>query len=254
MFKIFMLLLLLLTSTTSYAAQKIRLGVEAINYFPLYGTFDASDNNAGEYVGLSADIFRLYNKSQSDFEITFEPRPIKRLFSEFLSDDSTLDAKFPDNPYWAADLKKGIKVVYSDSVIDYTDGLFLLKENKDMPVTKIKSMGILGGFTPFDYLDQIKSGQIKVQDSLNTSSLLEKLVQKRVETVYINKFIGNCKISKVHADDTVMFGDALPHTDSHYFLSTVKFPKLITSFNTFYKSHKSEIEKMTQEYVEKKCK
>ena len=127
MYRIFLLISLFLSSTASYAVQKIQLGVESVNYYPLYGTFDENDKDSGEYVGLAADIFRLYNKSQNNFEVEFQPRPIKRLFAEFLKDNSAFDAKFPDNALWAADMKKDKNVIYSDSVMEYTDGSFVLK-------------------------------------------------------------------------------------------------------------------------------
>lgn len=253
MLRIFLFLVVFFSSITCYAAQKIKLGVESTNYFPMYGTFDANDKEVGEYVGFAADVFRLYNKSQSDFELEFEPRPIKRLFSEFLSDNSPLDAKFPDNAYWAPDLKKGKNVIYSDPVVDYTDGVFVLKENQNLELSKIKTLGALAGFTPFDYNAQIKSGQITVQDSMNTTALLEKLVQKKVDVVYISKFIGTCKLAKAH-NDNVVFSETLPHNSSFYSLSSVKYPKLIASFNEFLKSHKDEIEKIKQDYIENKCK
>ena len=252
MVRVLILIAFFLSSTVAYAAQKVLVGVENTNYYPLYGAFDANDKEVGEYMGLAADIFALYNKSQTEFELSYKPLPIKRLVADFLAKDSVLDAKFPDNPQWASDMKKGIKVEYSEPVIAYTDGAFVMK-NKDMTLAKIKSLGILAGFSPYDYAPQIASGQIKVEDSINTSSLLEKLIQGKVDTVYISEFIGNCKLKK-RPDSGAFYDSALPHSSSHYFLSTIKYPKLLVSFNKFLKDKKSDIDAMTKDYIDNKCK
>lgn len=254
MFKYILFIWLFIFCSASSATQKINLGVEAINYYPLWGTYDLNDKNTGNYIGLAADIFQMYNKFQNEFEIVAQPRPIKRLYAEFLKQDATLDAKFPDNPYWADDLKKGIKVGYSDSIIDYTDGVFVLKKNNDLTLDKINSMGILAGFTPFDYLDQIKKGQIKIENSNAVTHLLDKLVHERVQTIYINKYIGNCILIKRNEADKVIFINSLPHKDSKYFISSIKYPKLLISFNKFLQEKKEEINKIKQDYIEHKCK
>ena len=105
----------------------------------------------------------------------------------------------------------------------------------------------------YDYAPQIASGQIKVEDSINTSSLLEKLIQGKVDTVYISEFIGNCKLKK-RPDSGAFYDSALPHSSSHYFLSTIKYPKLLVSFNKFLKDKKSDIDAMTKDYIDNKCK
>lgn len=241
-------------TATTYAAQQIQVGVETSNYYPLYGIFDENDKDIGKYNGLAYEIFELYNKSQSEFELVYQPRPIKRLFQEFLADDSKLDAKFPDNQYWASDLKKGKNVLYTAPIIDNIDGVFILKENKSMALKDIKKMGALAGFSPFDYDAQIKSGQITVEDSNSTTALLEKLVQKRIDVVYISKLIGVCKAMKMKGGENVVFADTLPNSNSSFSLSTLKYPKLIASFNEFQKSHKAQIEKLTKDYTVNKCK
>lgn len=119
---------------------------------------------------------------------------------------------------------------------------------------KTNSIGTLAGFSPFDFAALIKSGKIKVEESLSTTALLEKLMKKKVELIYISKFIGSCKLAKLHEGNNVIFSELLPHDSSHYSLSTIKYPKLITSFNDFLKAHKVEIEKMKQDYVANKCK
>lgn len=110
MFRLFSIFTFFLSySLNAFAVQKIHLGVEDINYYPLYGTYDGEDKKTGKFNGLIEELFNLYNKSQKEFELIYEARPIKRLYEEFLGNNSTLDALFPDNPYWAPELKKDKK-------------------------------------------------------------------------------------------------------------------------------------------------
>jgi len=249
--------MLALSSMSSFAAaQKVELAVEDKNYFPLSGTYDSDDKPAGQYVGVVADMFKLFNKSQSEFELVVKPYPIKRLIFEYLKPDSLIGVRFPDDKDWDADFKKTSgyqdKLVYSEPVIAYTDGAFVLESNKNIDLTKLTSMGLIGGFSPDAYDAQIKSKQIRLEDSLNTVSLLGKLVQKKVDAIYINKFIGLCKLGKLK-DAHVVFSEVLPHRDSSYRLSSVKFPKLVTTFNKFLKEKGSDIEQIKQDYLKNNC-
>lgn len=233
-----------------HGVQKIHLGVQDINYYPLYGTYDGEDKKIGKFNGLIEELLDLYNKSQKDFLLIYEVRPIKRMYEEFLGKNSNLDAIFPDNPNWSTDIKQGKKLSYSLPVIDYTDGLFVLEENKNATLADIKVIGTLAGFSAFDYKNEIDSGKIKLEESFNTSSLIEKLAKKRVDYIYANKFIIQCKLAKLKLKN-VLFSERLPHTVSHYYLSSEKFPNLIKSFNAFLIKNKNVISKINNSYINK---
>lgn len=235
------------------AVVKLNLGVEEINYFPIYGTLDGFDYKSGEYVGYAAEVIRLYNKSQNEFQLIIELRPMNRLYYEFLSDKSIIDAKFPDNPLWNKELKTNKNIKYSNSVLDYTDGVFILKKHKGKLLKEIKTMGTISGFTPIPYLKEIESGKIKLEYSSGTTSLLKKLLLDKVDAIYLNKLIGICKLQKLSDGNNAMFDPSLPHSNSQYYLSSYKHPELIDSFNIFLKTHKENILKIKYEYIDK-CK
>lgn len=241
-------LFLINSSFSAFSTQKINLGVESINYYPLYGTFDSNDKNINVFNGLAADVFELYNKSQNNFQIIFKPMPIKRLFQEYLEHNSSIDAKFPDNPYWAADLKKEKDIKYSQSILNYTDGIFVLSSNKNAKVSDIKILGTMAGFTPIKFINEIKNNKIKIEESNNTMSLIEKLKQKRVDFIYVNKYVGQCKIAKLKYND-IIFDESLPYTSSKFYLSSIKYPELIKSFNSFLIKNSNNIEKIKESYL-----
>ncbi|WP_207912224.1 hypothetical protein [Pseudobacteriovorax antillogorgiicola] len=62
-----------------------------------------------------------------------------------LKDDSDLDFKFPDNPHWRKDLKKGKEgeISYSLPIAHYIDGTMVLPENRDAPPSRIKKLALL---------------------------------------------------------------------------------------------------------------
>ncbi|KAB8041108.1 transporter substrate-binding domain-containing protein [Silvanigrella paludirubra] len=249
------LLILFFFHIKSYSLQTIQLGVEDINYYPIYGTFDFEDNQLKDYEGLSADIFRLFNKSQNEYEIIFNPRPVKRLYIEFLLKNSNLDAKFPDNPLWNKEQKVEAqkKIFYSDPILEYTDGAFVLNENKNLNINNLKSIGILAGFSPIGYEEKINSGNIIVEESFNVNSLLEKLLRKRLDAVYLSKFVMICKTQKLKKSNLVLFSNKLPNNSGYYYISTSKYPKFIKLFNEFLKNKKNTINKMQDYYLKFKC-
>ena len=207
----------------SYSVQTIQLGVEDINYYPIYGTFDFEDNQLKDYEGLSADIFRLFNKSQIEYEIIFNPRPIKRLYVEFLSKNSNLD------------------------------GAFVLNENKNLNLNNLKSIGILAGFSAIGYEEKIRSGKVIIEESFNVNSLLEKLLRNRIDAVYLSKFVMTCKTQKLKKSNLVLFSNKLPNSSGYYYISTSKHPKFIKIFNEFLNNKKETINKMQDYYLKFKC-
>ena len=237
------------------AVQIIQLGVEDVNFFPIYGTYDGNDNKLLEYDGYSADIFRLFNKSQNKYEIKFNSVQIKRLFLEFLDPKSILDAKYPDDPNWAVDLKKskGLKIYYSLPVIKYTDGAFVLKENQNKDITKIKSLGMILGFSPIGYEEYIKSGKIKLEQTNNVKILFDWLIDKKVDAIYISKSVGECKLNILKHSDTIVFNSKLPILNGSYRLSTIKYPELIKDFNVFLNKNRAFFEKMQKNITKFKC-
>ena len=53
---------------------------------------------------------------------------MSRLLDEFASKKS-VDFKFPDNAYWAADAKKGIPISQSKGLVVVTEGMLVLPAN-----------------------------------------------------------------------------------------------------------------------------
>ncbi len=217
--------LLLCCTTTLSHAETYTVGVENIDYYPLYAEKD------GQYVGLAREILdKFAEKSGHTFQ--YKPFPIVRLTKTYA--EGSLDLKFPDNPHWGQDDKKGKSVTYSDSVIEYTDGVMVLPGNLDKGVDAVKKLGTVRGFTAWDWLGLIKSGSVAVKEASNLNALIQQALSGRVDGAYFNVGVANYYLDKeMKQKGALVFDNSLPHTSDSYFLSSIKHPDLIKAFNLF---------------------
>ena len=221
-------------------SQEFTVGVEDIDYYPHY------KNAAGNYSGYAKDVLDAFAKEKG-YTFQYKALPVKRLFSEFLI--GKVDFKYPDNSYWAQDLKKGHDVKYSSAVVEYIDGVVLLPKKKGLGIEKIKTLGTVMGFTAWDYLDKIKAGEITNKENPNYQGLLNQVIKGRVDGAYCNIAVTNYQLNDVLKQSGALVFDAdLPHTKSYYSLSTIKHVKVIEEFNKFLIEKKDIVDKIKEKY------
>ncbi|GAB7082035.1 substrate-binding periplasmic protein [Megalodesulfovibrio paquesii] len=221
--------------------QQFTVGVEAIDYYPLYA------GDGGEYRGYARDLLDAFAKKQG-YVFKYEPLPIKRLFQAFLTEQA-LDFKFPDNPYWSQDMRQGLEVRYSEPAVQYIDGVMVLPERKGGGPEGLKVLGIIGGFTAFEYLEQIKSGAMTVDESTEYSAMLQKAIMGRVDAAYSSVAVANYQLRDVLKQPEALVLDAsLPHTKSGYQLSTIRHPQIIEEFNQFLKDEAALVQQLKDKY------
>lgn len=220
------LLAVSLTAPAHGQQTEFTIGVEAIDYYPLYA------GNTDEYRGYARELFDAFAKKQG-YTFTYKMLPVKRLFQDFLV-EQTLDFKFPDSQYWSAELRKGVEVTYSEPAVQYIDGVMVKPENKGRDISELEILGTIAGFTPFDYLDRIESGAITVDESNDYGALLLKATLGRVDGVYSSVAVANYHMNDIMKQPGVLvFDDTLPHTRAGYLLSTIKHPQIVNEFNEF---------------------
>ncbi len=218
----------------------INIGVENINYYPHYST------DKGEYFGFARDILDAFAQDKG-YTIKYHPLPIKRLFMAFTT--GKLDLKYPDNPYWGGDSKKGVKVIYSDPVVSYTDGVMVKPENKDKGLKNFKTLGTVLGFTAYEYLNDIKSGKIMLSENPSFTGVLKQAIYKKIDGAYINTDVGKYALDELLKEPGVLvFDPSLPHTTDYYCLSTIKRPKLLKEFNQWLASNKEKVSKIKAKF------
>ena len=221
-------------------AEKYVIGVEDLEYYPIYA------KREGEYAGFARELLDMFADASGH---TFEYKilPIKRLYNDFL--DQKFDLKFPDSSYWQADAKKGKNVIYSDPVLEYIDGVLVAPGNLGKGLSNLKTLGSPRGFSPYEYLDDVKAKKISLKEGNTLKSLLKMAESNRIDGVYFNIIVARYFLEHTtFNDDLVIFDKGLPHTRAHYHLSTIKHPELMKQFNDFLANNKAEVATLKAKY------
>ncbi len=232
------LIILFLVSQPA-SSEDMLVGVEKIDYYHFYAM------KKGRYIGFAADLFSLYGES-SGVKIIPRPSPVAKLTSNFV--DGKVAFKFPDNPYWGKDAKKGIDVKYSVPVVSYIDGMMVLSANKGKGIASIKKVGTIRGFTPFDILDNIKRGEIDLKEYSHTKTMIKKLAGGEVDAIYFNIQVATFILNMMDENYDIVFDSDLPHVEAHYYLSTIKKTAELESFNEFMLKNSSAINELKAKY------
>jgi len=225
----------------SKAQKALTVGVEELDYYPQYRWAD------GQYTGYARDVLDAFAKDKG-YQLTYKAFPVTRLFKEFLAEQS-VDLKYPDSPFWSVDAKKDVKVVYSDPVADYIDGVMVAPGRKDMPKGDLKILGLVRGFTPFEYLDDEKAGTITLDPSDDYAALLKKCVAGRVDGAYGNLAVANWNLEEnLKQPGALAFAPGLPHTKGSYLMSSIKHPEAVEEFNAWLKDNQALVETLKAKY------
>ncbi len=226
------------------AKKDFVIGVEQLEYLPFYGYDPAKPN---EMAGYCREVFDAFAKAKG-YNITYRLLPVIRLYAELY--DNQIDFKFPDNPKWAADEKKDKTLYYTDSIIDFVDGLTILAENKDLANDKLTHIGTVRGFAPWAYMDRINAGGLKLTEAQDLGQLVKMVDDKRIEGAWGNITVAQRAIKDAGLDPAkFMFADKLPNfSDGSYLLSTTKYPEFIKELNAFLAENKDMLLELRKKY------
>jgi len=216
------------------------IGVEDLDYYPLYSTIE------GQYTGYSRDVLDAYAKSRG-YTFHYKPYPVARLFYSFL-DKQEVEFKYPDDIFWQKDKKEGKNVQYSKPIVNYVDGVLVLPENKGK--TQLKKLGIIRGFTAWEYLDAIKNKEIVEEFSNEWDGLINKTFKNRVDGAYCNISVVMYQLrERFKKPNGLVFDSKLPHSKSSYLMSTIKHPKIINDFSEWITQNQPFINKLKLKYM-----
>lgn len=235
----FVLFLLLLSSLPARADNFV-VGIEDLEYLPYYRT------EQGVCAGFAKDLLDAFAKD-SGHQMTCQPKPVKRLLSDFLQDN--IDFKFPDNKHWASADKQGKNIKYSKPVVGFTDGVMVTAANKGKGADALHSIAAPRGFTPFVFLGDIKAGKVRLSeaDSLEATLLMAKA--GRVDGAFVNVLVAQQHMEKMMGEPGVLvYDDGLAHDSDSYYLSSIKHPEVIEQFDTWMASHTDKVAKIKQKW------
>jgi len=237
-FRSFLAMVLIITGTL--LSKTFIIGVENIKYYPHYS------NENGEYSGYARAVLDAFAEKKG-YTFIYNLMPVKRLYGEFLS--GKVDFKYPDNPLWMGDAKKGKKIEYSKPVAEYIDGVMVLKENKKKGKSFLKNLGTVRGFTAWKYLDEMKKGKIKFHENSTFEGLLKQVILGRIDGAYINVAVAEYQLNKIlNKKGSLVFDSSLPFEKDNYYLSSIKHSDILEEFNFFLKKEKKLIKSLKKKY------
>ncbi len=236
----FLLIFWIMSTSSPLASDEYTIGVGDYEYYP-YHTYVN-----GEYTGFEREVLDLFAQK---YNLGFKhmPFPWKRLIRAYA--DGKLDFIFPDNPHWDTDKKEGKKVHYSKPIVQYADGVMVLSENKGKGIRFLKRLGTIRGFTPWDYYDQINSGQIQLEENNKFIPLLKQVLSKRIDGAYIDIAVARYNLhEKMKKSGALVFDPDLPHTRDFYHLSSIRHPDIVKKFDNFLDIEKDAINQLKKKY------
>ncbi|MHA6491833.1 substrate-binding periplasmic protein [Pseudomonas borbori] len=222
-------------------AQTYKVGVELQPYKPI------SMIEAGEYQGYGRDLLDAF-AAHEGHQFIYVPLPVRRLLKDFLA--AKVDFKFPDDPQWNGDQKRGYRIYYSQAAATYIDGVLVRPEHLGKGVERIRVLGTQRGFTPWPYIPQIESGQMTVNLSNQVSPLLRMAINGRVDAIYVNPLVARSVLQAEQLPaDALVFDPSLPHADGHYALSSLQHPEVIAEFDAFLRDNPTLVRRLKDKYA-----
>lgn len=222
------------------AEKQLVMGVECVNYFPLFTVKN------GKYMGFSREFFDSFGR-HAGYRFTYRPLRVSRLYRSLLKGE--IDFKFPDSPNWKEEVKKGKVFHYSQGIMKYTDGVIVLPVNKGKGLKSIETLGTVLGFNPWVFQGSFDSGAVRLVEEPGFLGLIKKVIKKRVSGAYVNITVANHILENVlHQPKHLVFDPSLPHSKSEYTLSTMRKPDVIKALNAYLESHSMEIQRLKQKY------
>jgi hypothetical protein len=224
-----------LVSTSAWSGS-FSVGVEGHDYLPI------SKGEGGVYSGYARELLDAF-AAKYGHTFTYKPLPVSRLFDEFAIQKS-VDFKFPDNAYWAADAKKGISIAYSKGLVSVTEGLLVLPAKKGK-IGTVSKMATLRGFTPFPYLDQINAKKIAVTEVNAADAAISMAEAGRVDGVYLGVLAANHIMSEgMKKPGILVLDDSLPKSVNDFSLSSIKHPDVVKQMDEFLVKEKDTVSKL----------
>ncbi|WP_419908621.1 hypothetical protein [Hoeflea sp.] len=236
------LLVLLALNRPAFAETKYTVLVQDYPSLPPYSSYQDAD-----YQGFNRELLDLF-AAHRGYTFDYVALPVKRLHFEFSSGAG--DLKYPDNPKWALSVKKDAKIVYSDPVVNYVNGVMVRPEDKGKPVDRIQSLGLVAGWTAIGYQESIEAGDVKLAENNDYAGLLKQTMFGRNDGAYSNVATSQYYLKNVlKKPGGLVFDESIPHVRATRHLASVNRPELIEEFNAFLKSHGDQIESLKQKYA-----
>lgn len=222
------LLFLAVASSLSFAqAKEFIIGVEDIDYYPLY---DFSINNR-ERESFTKELLSTFFRTHG-YQFKFVALPIKR-FDKWYEDDG-IDFKYPDSPRWRNRITKKLDLTFSQPVLQLTAGSYVLKKNQNRSRNSVKRLGIMFGFFPTLWYDKLQNGTLEKFEAHSSFSLVKHLLHGNVDVIDADNNVINYNLKKLQKnEDEIVLNQHIKHVRYAHHFSTIKHVKIMQEFDDF---------------------
>lgn len=223
------------------AVREYRLGVEDVDYYPIYSAAPPD----WHYRGYAREVLDLF-AAKEGLRLTYVVLPVRRLLREYRG--GRLDLVFPDNPRWEAEHKpEGI--AYSRPLLQFQDAMLVLPSRLGEPRERFRRLGFVRGFTPWKFQEDIAAGRVTIHEAPNPEGLIRMTLAGYIDAANMARQVARFHLARQGRPDSLVIEPTLlPLRDSHYHLSSIRHPELIRRFDAFLQREAEAVQALRSKY------
>lgn len=223
-----LLSMLILLPIAPLAAQlEYRVGVEDVDYYPIYSAVPPDYQFRG-YARDLLDAFAVHEQIQ----LRYVSLPVRRLTHDYWA--GRLDLIFPDNPRWSEGKKQELGIVYSQPLLVFQDAMLVLPSRLGQPREGFRKLGFVRGFTPWKFQTEIAAGRVEIETSPGPEGLIRMALSGYIDAANMARQVAQYHLAQLGQPDGLRVEPRLLSlVDSHYHLSSIRHPELIHRFDAF---------------------
>lgn len=242
-FRCWLLSTLILLPIASLAAlPEYRVGVQDVDYYPIYSAVPPDYHYRG-YARDLLDAFALH----ANIQLRYVPLPVRRLNHDYWA--GRLDLIFPDSPRWSQIDKQGHAILYSQPVLVFQDAMLVLPSRLGQPREGFRKLGFIRGFTPWKFQKEIAAGRVEIETSPGPEGLIRMALSGYIDAANMARQVAQYHLAQLGQPDGLRVESRLlTLVDSHYHLSSIRHPELIRRFDAFLQTERRAVEALKQKY------
>lgn len=223
------------------AAQLYRVGVEDVDYYPIFAL--SADN---QYRGYARDLLDLF-ASHAEIQLRYVPLPVRRLYHDYWA--GRLDLVFPDSPRWHEDGKPQAAITYSQPLLTFQDVMLVLPDRLGQPRERFRKLGFVRGFTPWKFHAEMAAGEVEIHRAPSPEGLIRMTLAGYIDAANMARQVARYHLGQLERPDALVAEPGLLQSgDSHYYLSSIRHPELIQRFDAFLRSERQAVAALKAKY------
>lgn len=223
-------------------AQEYRVGVEEVDYYPIYSV--APPDN--QYRGYARELLDLF-AAHENIRLRYVALPVRRLYHSYLA--GQLDLVFPDNPRWSHASIPVDAIHYSEPVIKFQDAMLVKPARLGQARASFRKLGFVRGFTPWKFQTEIAAGRVEIHEAPNPEGLIRMTLAGYIDAANMAQQVAHYHLVRLGQPVGLVVEPALlPLSDSYYHLSSIRHPELIRRFDTFLRSEARAVAALKVKY------